>query len=50
MNHLPVVYKAQNNIWMDGDIFSDWFHVLLHLELKTVLKAKNLKKPRLFYY
>ncbi|XP_064411327.1 jerky protein homolog [Latimeria chalumnae] len=26
VTHLPVVYKAQSNAWMDKDIFCDWFH------------------------
>ena len=40
MKNLPVVYRSQNNAWMNTSIFSSWFHddfvPLVHTKLQSL--------------
>ncbi|XP_077022752.1 jerky protein homolog [Tamandua tetradactyla] len=42
IQHLPVVYKAQGNAWMDKGIFSDWFHHIFVPSVKEHFRAVGL--------
>ncbi|KAI5929461.1 jerky protein homolog [Manis javanica] len=42
IQHLPAAYKAQGNVWVDKEIFSDWFHHIFVPSVKEHFRTTGL--------
>ena len=46
MNALPVIYKSQRNVWMNSEIFAEWFQKDFVLAVKRHQRAQNIHSPK----
>ena len=43
---LPVIYKSQRNVWMNSEIFAEWFKKDLVPVVKRHQRAPNIRSPK----